>query len=97
MRPDHIEEIMLRSAVWEHSIHHWEKPGFNHSTKPVPPEGPVKNKDLEPVNASQAAHDRMQLTKYVVELERRVEEANELYKKTLDELGRFERALQEGA
>ncbi len=93
MRPEHIDAIMLRSAVWAGSIHHWEKPGSNHPTNPVEPRNPVTNGELEPVNASQAAHDRMELIKYVDELEKRLEKANELYKKTLDELHRFQRAF----
>lgn len=93
MRPKNIEDIMLRSAIWEHSIHHWKKPGYSHPTKPVAPEEPVMNKDCEPVNASRAAHDRMELCAHVMKLEKDIVKANELYKKALDELHRLERAF----
>lgn len=77
---------MHRSCDWENQTHHYE-----HDTGIA-----VHNDELEPVNASQAAHDRMQLRKYAQEMEKKwweteqqvraLETTNEKIRKKLDEM-----------
>ena len=85
---------MHRSCDWENQTHHYE-----------PNTGiAVHNDELEPVNASQAAHDRMQLRKYAQEMEKKwweakqqvraLETTNEKIRKELGELWDRNKALE---
>jgi len=59
-RPRSVQQIFSRSIRWETSLHHTTPEGVE-----------VANEEIEPVNASQAAHDRMELRRYAQDMERR--------------------------
>lgn len=59
-RPRHIQQAMSRSINWENRTHH-----FDADTGIA-----VRNDELTPVNASQAAHDRMTLRVYAQKMEK---------------------------
>lgn len=65
-RPRSVQQIFSRSIRWETSLHHTTPEGVE-----------VANEEIEPVNASQAAHDRMTLRVYAQKMEKQWWEAKE--------------------